>query len=57
MVDPAPSPWISPFGLDPGQERRSTGFRYHSRCASVTTSSLDAPRYLACMPDIWATGS
>jgi hypothetical protein len=30
---------------------------YYVRCASVTTSSLDAPRHLACMPDIWASAS
>ena len=45
------------FGLDPGYPRRPTRFRYHTRCASVATSSLDAPRHLACMPDIWASAS
>jgi hypothetical protein len=53
----APSPGTSTFGLGPGYPRGPTSFRYRTRCASVTTSSLDAPRHLACMPDIWASAS
>jgi hypothetical protein len=46
-----------PSGLDPGDPRGPTGFRDRSRCASVTTSSLDAPRHLASMPHIWVSAS
>src|SRR5262245_59567467 len=33
------------------------GIHCCTRCAAVTTSSLDAPRHLTYMPDIWAGAS
>jgi hypothetical protein len=44
-------------GPAPKRFDRDSHAGYYVRCASVTTSSLDAPRHLACMPDIWASAS